>query len=62
MTTHTEATEYHRLREELSRLRAEPHPDMQAIERVLSQLDAAQMLLKAQDGQPGNNPIRNRYD
>ena len=60
--TDIDSTSYNRLRDELARLRAEPVPDLRAIDQVLESLGREQMRLKAADGQAGNNPIRDRSD
>jgi len=48
---------YQRLRDKLTRLESEPEPDLEAIDSVIAALDATQLALKAEDGQPGNNPV-----
>lgn len=57
MTLYVESPLYRSLREQLESLQAAPVKDMPAIDRVISQLAAEQLRLKAQDGQAGNNPI-----
>jgi hypothetical protein len=62
MTLFVESELYRSLREQLEVLQGQPVKDMAAIDTVIDQLAAEQLRLKADDGQPGNNPIEGRRD
>jgi hypothetical protein len=62
MSLFIESELYRSLREQLETLQGQPVKDMAAIDVVIQQLAAEQLRLKAEDGQPGNNPIEGRRE